>query len=86
MTFLSVVKRMAAGSVQPLFWLLVFFAAVVGTTGLIASLTQTNPKEIYLFVWLAYAVAVGLYWAYGYTKWNMEWEQRQIERELERDA
>ena len=82
MTFFAVVKRMAAGSVQPLFWLLVFFGAVVGTTGLIANLTQTDPKEIYLFVWLAYAGAVGLYWAYGYTKWNMEFEQRWKEREL----
>ena len=86
MTFLSVVKRMAKGSVEPLFWLVVFFGAVFGTTGLIANFTQTDPKEVYVLVWLAYAVAVGLHWAYGYTKWNMEWEQRQIERELERDA
>lgn len=77
---------MAAGSVQPLFWVVVFFGAVFGTTGLIANLTGSNPKEIYMFVWSAYAIGVLLYWAYGWTKWSMEFEQRQIERKLERDA
>jgi len=77
---------MAKGAVEPLLWAVAFVAAVVGTTALIANVTGYNPEEVYMFVWLAYAVAVGLYWAYGYTKWNMEWEQRQIERELERNS
>ena len=86
MTFLSVVKRMAKGAVEPLFWIIVFFGAVTGTSYLIADLTGYDVKQVYMFVWLAYAVAVGLYWAYGWTKWSMEFEQRQIERELERNS
>lgn len=82
MTFLSVVKRMAKGSVMPLFWILVLTGAIIGTTGLIANFVQTDPKEIYMFVWLGYMIAIGLYWAYGWTKWEMEWEQKRIEREL----
>ena len=82
MTFLSVVKRMAKGSVMPLFWILVLTGAIIGTTGLIANFVQTDPKEIYMFVWLGYMIALGLYWAYGWTKWEMEWEQKRLEREL----
>jgi hypothetical protein len=77
----EVIKRMAKGSVEPLTWVAVFFAAVFGTTYLIANIVQADPKAIYMYVWASYAVGVLLYWAYSYTKWNMEWEQRWEERD-----
>ena len=77
---------MAKGAVQPLFWVAVFMAAVFGTSYAIAASTEYTVSQAYPFVWITYAVGVLLYWAYGYTKWSMELEQRQIERELERNA
>ena len=78
----NVIKRMAKGSVEPLMWVGVFMLAVIGTSKAIGAYTEYTASQAYPFVWISYAVAVLLYWAYGYTKWNMEWEQRQIERDL----
>ena len=79
---LAVIKRMAKGSVEPLFWVATFIAAVFGTSALIGNFTEYTTKEAYPFVWAAFSLGVLAYWAYGWTKWNMEWEQRQVEREL----
>ena len=78
----NVIKRMAKGSVEPLLWVAAYLAVTLGASKLIAAYTGYTENQVFGWVWLAVTVATILYFAYQYTKHNMEWEQRELERKL----